>query len=106
MSGRDPGPAGSGSPQWRASGGCWPASWVPALLAGDGAGQRYERDRGRAAGRSAYRRLPVPPVATAGNGDPVAVELPCGRVVELVTRCHPPPETIVNVALYNTSRAR
>jgi hypothetical protein len=44
--------------------------------------------------------------ATAGNGDPVAVELPSGRVVELVTRRHPPPETIVNVALYNTSVAR
>jgi hypothetical protein len=29
--------------------------------------------------------------ATAGNGDPVAVELPSGRVVELVTRRHPPP---------------
>lgn len=44
--------------------------------------------------------------ATAGNGDPVAVELPSGRVVELVTRRHPPPETIVNVALYSTSVAR
>src|SRR5215470_16236577 len=44
--------------------------------------------------------------ATAGNGDPVAVELPSGRVVELVTRRHPPPETIVNVALYSTSLAR
>jgi hypothetical protein len=44
--------------------------------------------------------------ATAGNGDPVAVELPSGRVVELVTRRHPPPETIVNVALYSTSAAR
>jgi hypothetical protein len=46
--------------------------------------------------------------ATAGNGDPVAVELPSGRVVELVTRPrrHPPPETIVNVALYSTSVAR
>jgi hypothetical protein len=27
-------------------------------------------------------------------------------VVELVTRRHPPPETIVNVALYSTSLAR
>ena len=44
--------------------------------------------------------------ATAGNRDPVAGELPSGRVVELVTRRHPPPETIVNVALYSTSRAR
>lgn len=44
--------------------------------------------------------------ATAGNGDPVAVELPSGRVVELVTRRHPPPEAIVNVALYSTSVAR
>jgi hypothetical protein len=44
--------------------------------------------------------------ATAGNGDPVAVELPSGHVVELVTRRHPPPETIVNVALYSTSLAR
>jgi hypothetical protein len=44
--------------------------------------------------------------ATAGNGDPVAVELPSGRVVELVTRRHPPPETIVNVALCSTSLAR
>jgi hypothetical protein len=44
--------------------------------------------------------------ATAGNGDPVAVELPSGRVVELVTRRHPPPETIVNVALFSTSVAR
>jgi hypothetical protein len=43
--------------------------------------------------------------ATAGNGDPVAVELPSGCVVELVTRRHPPPETIVNVALYSTSLA-
>jgi len=34
------------------------------------------------------------------------VELPSGRVVELVTRRHPPPETIVNVALYSTSLAR
>jgi hypothetical protein len=41
--------------------------------------------------------------ATAGNGDPVAVELPSGGVVELVTRRHPPPESIVNVALYSTS---
>jgi hypothetical protein len=44
--------------------------------------------------------------ATAGNGDPVAVELPSGRVVELVTRRHPPPETTVNVVLYSTSLAR
>jgi hypothetical protein len=44
--------------------------------------------------------------ATAGNGDPVAVELPSGRVVELVTRRHPSPETIVNVALYSTSLDR
>lgn len=41
--------------------------------------------------------------ATARNGDPVAVELPSGRVVEMVTRRHPPPETIVNLALYSTS---
>lgn len=41
--------------------------------------------------------------ATAVNGDPVAVELPTGRVVEMVTRRHPPPETIVNIALYSTS---
>jgi hypothetical protein len=44
--------------------------------------------------------------ATAGNGDPVAVELASGLVVELVTRRHPPPGTIVNVALYSTSLAR
>jgi hypothetical protein len=44
--------------------------------------------------------------ATAGNADPVAVELPSGRVVELVTRRHPPPETIINVALYSTSLAK
>ena len=44
--------------------------------------------------------------ATAGNGDPVAVELPSGRIVELVTRRHPPPESIVNAALYSTSLAR
>jgi hypothetical protein len=37
------------------------------------------------------------------NGDPVAVELPSGCVVEMVTRHHPPPETIVSIALYNTS---
>ena len=30
--------------------------------------------------------------ATAGNANPVAVELLSGRVVELVTRRHPPPE--------------
>jgi hypothetical protein len=41
--------------------------------------------------------------ATARNGDPVAVELPLGRVVEMVTRCHPPPEIIVGIALYSTS---
>lgn len=41
--------------------------------------------------------------ATARNRDPVAVELPPGRVVEMVTRRHPPPETIVNIALYSTS---
>ena len=41
--------------------------------------------------------------ATAVNGDPVAVELPSGRVVEIVTRRHPPPEIIVNIALYSTS---
>src|SRR5437764_11181685 len=41
--------------------------------------------------------------ATAAGGDPVAVELPSGRVVEMVTRHHPPPETIVSIALYNTS---
>ncbi|HEY3652657.1 MAG TPA: SUKH-4 family immunity protein [Streptosporangiaceae bacterium] len=41
--------------------------------------------------------------ATATGGDPVAVELPSGRVVEMVTRHHPPPDTIVNIALYNTS---
>jgi hypothetical protein len=41
--------------------------------------------------------------ATAVNGDPVAVELPAGRVVEIVTRRHSPPETIVNIALYSTS---
>lgn len=41
--------------------------------------------------------------ATAGNRDPVAAELPSGRVVEMVTRHHPPPETIVNNALYSTS---
>lgn len=41
--------------------------------------------------------------ATAGNGDPVAVELPSGRVVEMVTRHHPPPEIIVGIALYSTS---
>ena len=44
--------------------------------------------------------------ATAGNGNPVAVELPSGRVVELVSRGHPPSETVVNVALYSTSLAR
>jgi hypothetical protein len=41
--------------------------------------------------------------ATAGNGDPVAVEIPSGRVVELVTRRHSPSETIVSIALYSTS---
>lgn len=41
--------------------------------------------------------------ATAGNGDPVAVELPSGRVVEMVTRRNPPPEMIVGIALYSTS---
>ena len=41
--------------------------------------------------------------ATTANGDPVAVELPSGRVVEIVTRRHPPPETIVKIALYSTS---
>ena len=44
--------------------------------------------------------------ATGGNGDPVAVEFPSGRVVELVTRRHPPPGTVVNVALYSTSLAK
>jgi hypothetical protein len=44
--------------------------------------------------------------ATATGGDPVAVELPSGRVVEMVTRHHPPPETIVNIALYNTSLSK
>jgi hypothetical protein len=41
--------------------------------------------------------------ATAGNGDPVAVKLPSGRVVELVTRNNPPSEIIVSIALYSTS---
>jgi hypothetical protein len=41
--------------------------------------------------------------ATAGNGDPVALELPSGRVVEMVTRRFPPPEIIVSIALYSTS---
>lgn len=41
--------------------------------------------------------------ATARNGDPVAVELPSGRVAEMVTRRHPPPEVIVSIALYSTS---
>ncbi len=41
--------------------------------------------------------------ATAANGDPVAVELPSGRVVEMATRRHPPPETIVTIALCSTS---
>lgn len=41
--------------------------------------------------------------ATATNGDPVAVELPSGRVVEMVTRRHPPPDTIVSIALCSTS---
>jgi hypothetical protein len=41
--------------------------------------------------------------ATAGNGDPVAVELPSGHVVEMVTRHHPPPDSIVSIALYSTS---
>jgi len=35
--------------------------------------------------------------ATAGNGDPVAVELPSGRVVELVTR-HNPPAALICLA--------
>ena len=33
----------------------------------------------------------------------LAVELPSGRVVEMVTRRHPPPEMIVSIALYSTS---
>lgn len=41
--------------------------------------------------------------ATTGNGDPVAVELPSGRVAEMVTRRNPPPQTIVSIALYSTS---
>jgi hypothetical protein len=41
--------------------------------------------------------------ATARNGDPVAVELPSGRVVEMVTRRHPPPEIMVSIAFYSTS---
>jgi hypothetical protein len=36
--------------------------------------------------------------ATATGGDPVAVEFPSGRVVEMVTRHHPPPDTIVSIA--------
>lgn len=41
--------------------------------------------------------------ATAGNGDPVAVELPSGCVVELVIRRNPLPVMIVSIALYSTS---
>lgn len=44
--------------------------------------------------------------ATTTDDDPVAVELPAGRVVEMVIRHHPPPETIVNVGLFNTSLRR
>ncbi len=41
--------------------------------------------------------------ATAANRNPVAVEVPSGRVVEMVTKRHPPPEVIVNIALWSTS---
>jgi hypothetical protein len=44
--------------------------------------------------------------ATAGGGHPVAVELSSGHVVELVTKRHPPPEAIVNIALWSISLSR
>ena len=34
------------------------------------------------------------------------MELPSGRVVEMVTRRHPLPEIIVGIALYSTSLAK
>ena len=36
----------------------------------------------------------------------MAVELPSGRVVEIVTKRHPPPEIIVSIALYSSSLAK